>query len=161
MYWKRSNPNCNGNRRDKEALRTTRIKNFKSKGIKIRRGCQYVGYCYYNGNLNWTAQNIRLGRGLDIAALERDLFTSWLIQPLISSSLVIFNIWVKKFENGKWIARFQKLPFGLMIGILCFAFNTCKPQITVCYLQCFPKRIKMAYSIMTNYTGFVQRIITT
>jgi len=57
------------------ALRTTCIENFKSKGIKIRRGCQYVGYFYYNGNLKWAAQNIRLGRmrptgrGLDIADL--------------------------------------------------------------------------------------------
>jgi len=25
MYWKRSNPNCNGNRRDKVTLRTTCI----------------------------------------------------------------------------------------------------------------------------------------
>jgi len=33
IYWKRSNPNCNG-RRDKVALRTTYIKNFKSKVSK-------------------------------------------------------------------------------------------------------------------------------
>jgi len=58
------------------ALRTTCVKNAKFKVIKIRTGCQYVGYFYYSGNLNWTAQNLRLGRmrteghGLDIADLE-------------------------------------------------------------------------------------------
>jgi len=40
-------------RRDKVALRTTCMKNFKFKIIKIRKGCQYVGYLYYNGNYNW------------------------------------------------------------------------------------------------------------
>ena len=67
MYWKRSNPICNGNRRDKVTLRTTCIKNVKIKIIKIRTGFQYVGYFYYSENLNWGAQNLRLGRGLDIA----------------------------------------------------------------------------------------------
>jgi len=55
MYSKRSNPNCNGNRRDKVALRTTCIKTVKSKSIKIRKSCQYVGYFYYSDNLNWAA----------------------------------------------------------------------------------------------------------
>jgi len=27
-------------------------------------------YCYYSENLNWAAQNLRLGRGLDIAGLD-------------------------------------------------------------------------------------------
>jgi len=77
MYWKRSNPNSNGNRRAKVALRTTCIKNVKFKIIKIRTGCQYVGYFYYSENLNWAAQNLRLGRmrpealGLDIAGLDQ------------------------------------------------------------------------------------------
>jgi len=31
MYWKHLNPNCNGNRRDKVALRTTCNKDFQSK----------------------------------------------------------------------------------------------------------------------------------
>jgi len=55
MYWKRSHPNCNGNRRDKVALRTICIKNDKFQIIKIRTGCQYVGYFYYSKNLNWAA----------------------------------------------------------------------------------------------------------
>ena len=42
MYWKCSNPNCHGNRRDKVAPRTTCIKNVKFKIIEIRTGCQYV-----------------------------------------------------------------------------------------------------------------------
>ena len=41
-----------------------------SKIIKIRAGCQYIEYIYYSENLNWAAQNLRLGRGLDIAALS-------------------------------------------------------------------------------------------
>ena len=47
----------------------TCIKNVKFKVIKIKKGCQYVGYFYYSENLNWAAQNFRLGRGLDIADL--------------------------------------------------------------------------------------------
>jgi len=30
-----------------------------------------MGCFYYSVNLNWAAQNLGLGRGLDIAALER------------------------------------------------------------------------------------------
>jgi len=59
----------NGNRRDKVPLRTTCIKNVKFKIIKTTTGCQYVGYFYYSENLNWAAQNPRLGRGLDMADL--------------------------------------------------------------------------------------------
>jgi len=76
MYWKRSNPNCNGNSRDKLALRATCNKNVKFKVIKIRTGCQCVSYLYYCGNLNWLAQNLWLGRmlpagrGLDMAGLK-------------------------------------------------------------------------------------------
>jgi len=39
--------------------------------MKIRTGCQYVGYFHYSEHLNWVAQNLRLGRGLDIAVLVR------------------------------------------------------------------------------------------
>jgi len=38
------------------------MKNVKFKFIKTRTGCQYVGYFYYSVNLNWGAQNPRLGR---------------------------------------------------------------------------------------------------
>jgi len=54
------------------ALKTTCIKNVKLKIVKIRTGYQYTGYFYYSKNLNWAAQNLRLGhrrpvgRGLDI-----------------------------------------------------------------------------------------------
>jgi len=54
--------NCNGNRHDKVVLRTTCIKNVKFKIIKTRTGCQYVGYFYYNQNLNWAAHNPWLDR---------------------------------------------------------------------------------------------------
>jgi len=73
MYWMRSNPNCNGNRRVKVALKTAYIKNVKFKIIKIRTGCQYVGYFHCSWNLNWAAQNLRLGRGLDIEGLAESL----------------------------------------------------------------------------------------
>jgi len=58
MYSKSLNPNCSGNRHDKMALRTTCIKNVKFKIIKIRTGCQYVGYLHCNRYLNWAAQNL-------------------------------------------------------------------------------------------------------
>jgi len=53
------------------ALKTTCIKNVKFKIItKIKTGCQYVGYLRHSENLNWAAQNLRLGRGLDIAVSD-------------------------------------------------------------------------------------------
>jgi len=61
MHWNRSNPNCNGNRRDKVALRTTCSKNVKLKIIKIRSGCQHVAYFYYSKNLNRAACGPRVG----------------------------------------------------------------------------------------------------
>ena len=61
MHWKRSNPNCNGNRLDKVALRTTCIKIVEFKIIKIRTGYQYVGYFYYSEYQNWAAKNLRRG----------------------------------------------------------------------------------------------------
>ena len=68
MSCKSSNPNCNGNRRDKVALRTICDKNIKFKIVKIRTNC-HVGYFYYSENLNWAEQNLRQGRGLGIAGL--------------------------------------------------------------------------------------------
>jgi len=35
-----------------------------------KAGCQYVRYFYYSEDLNWSALNHRLGRGLDIAGLD-------------------------------------------------------------------------------------------
>jgi len=52
------------------ALRTTCIENVKLKIVKIRTSCQYVGCFYYSENLNWAAQNLRLGRGLATAGLD-------------------------------------------------------------------------------------------
>jgi len=73
MYWKRSNPDCNGNRRDKMALRTTYIKNVKLKiNYQNKDRLSVCSYSYYSENLNpAAAQNLRLGRGLDIAVLDR------------------------------------------------------------------------------------------
>jgi len=76
MYWNRSIPNRNGNRRDKVALRTTSIKIVKFKIIEIRTSCQYGGYFYYNENLSGRKKTLtgpHAGRGLDIA----DLVVAW------------------------------------------------------------------------------------
>ena len=50
-------------------LRTTCMKNVKFKIMKIRTGCEYVGYFYYSENLNWATQNFRMGRGSRMAEL--------------------------------------------------------------------------------------------
>ena len=100
-------PNCNGNRRDKVALRTTCIKNVKFKIIKTRTGCQYVGYFYYSENLNWAAQNPRLGcmratgHGLDIADLNK------LVTVNYTRNMAKFCLYQEKNEHTK---RFQKIP---------------------------------------------------
>jgi len=77
--------------------------------MKIRTGCQYVGYFYYSEHLKWVAQNLRLGRGLDIAALEARavrVFISALFKrtatitqagvesPTLRSGTVAFNLCV-------------------------------------------------------------------
>ena len=41
--------------RDKVSLRISCIKHVTFKIIKIRIGCQYVGYLYYSENFNWAA----------------------------------------------------------------------------------------------------------
>jgi len=38
------------------------MKNVKFKIIKIRTGCQYVGYFYYSEHLNRAEQKLWLGR---------------------------------------------------------------------------------------------------
>jgi len=59
-----SNPSCNGNRRDKVALRTTCNRNIKFKIIRVRTSCQYVWYFYYSKKPKlgrtkpWTGQRI-------------------------------------------------------------------------------------------------------
>jgi len=58
MHSKRLNPNCNGNRRDKVALKTTFFKHVKFKNIKTRTSCQYASYFYKTGShktFDWTA----------------------------------------------------------------------------------------------------------
>jgi len=50
MYWKCKHPNCNGNRRDKVALRTTCIKNVKFKITKTRQDVSMQDYFYYSEN---------------------------------------------------------------------------------------------------------------
>jgi len=59
MYWKRSTPIRNVNRRDKLVLRTTCIKYIKFKIIKTRAGYEWVEYFYYSENLDWAACGLR------------------------------------------------------------------------------------------------------
>jgi len=72
------NSNCNDNRRDKVALKTTCIKNVKFKIIKTRNVSLQDTF-HYSENLIWAAQNPRLGRmrpggrGLDVAGLRDDV----------------------------------------------------------------------------------------
>ena len=77
MCWKRSNPNCNGKRRDKVALKTTCVQNVKLKIIKMKTGCQYayiyVGYFYYRTKLS---TGLHAARRLDVAGLNVG-FPSW------------------------------------------------------------------------------------
>jgi len=61
---------------------TISIKNVKIKIIKIRTGCQYASYLHYSENLNRAAQNLRLGRGLDIAALEQGFSNVFVVRPI-------------------------------------------------------------------------------
>jgi len=71
------------------------MKNVKFKIMKIRTGCQYVGCFYYTENLNWTAQNLRLGRGLDVAglvALYKIICLQFFICILLS--VLLFNVFV-------------------------------------------------------------------
>ena len=103
----------------KMALRTNCIENVKLKIIKIMTGCQYVGYFYNSENLNWAAQNLRLGRGLDIAALNTPLlatlqrnnrnftcFQSVQLVKMFSAILLSHN---SAAEQRK-IIRFQSVP---------------------------------------------------
>ena len=96
MYWKRSHPNCNGNRRDKVALRTTCIKNDKFKIIKIRTGCQCVGYFYYSKNLNCAACGPRVGHSC-LKLLHNTLVWSGILK--IDSHQVQNRSFLKNVEN--------------------------------------------------------------
>jgi len=58
--------------------------------IKIRTGCQYVGYFYYSENLNWAAQSHWLGRGLDIVGLHVIISVLYITWMLKSNVLILF-----------------------------------------------------------------------
>jgi len=79
------------------ALRTTCIKNVKFKIIKIRTRCQSVGFFCYIENLNWAAQNLRLGlmrpegRGLGIASLVYNWHCKFQPEVTLKRSLLLLN----------------------------------------------------------------------
>ena len=88
------NSSCTPCRRDIVALRTTCTKIVKFKISKIRTGFQFVGYLHYSKNPNWAAQNLRLGRGLDIADLKYINIFQFLVAFVMNSDL-----WTNKVEN--------------------------------------------------------------
>jgi len=63
------------------ALKTTYIKNVKFKIIKIKTGCQYVGYFNYSENLNWGCTKYSTG---PYAGRRLD---SWFRQNFFNGSL--------------------------------------------------------------------------
>ena len=148
MYWKHSNHDGNGNRCAKVALRTTCIKNVKFKIIiKIRIGCQYVGYFYYSQNLNWAAQNLWLGRmrpegrGLDIADLNLLLrcfnVKIFEITNLHTDSFFVFQpLWrsFRNFNNFGWKAPcwsnyiFINIHKSTQTSLVLWVFNTFTAQ---------------------------------
>jgi len=50
--------------------RTPASKMSKFLIIKIRTGCQNIRYFYCSEKLYWAARKLRLGRGLDVAAVD-------------------------------------------------------------------------------------------
>jgi len=55
--------------------------------------CEYVENFFRGENLNWAAQNLRLGCGLDIAAQDEGLDRRrWLLSTPSSQSLHYFNL---------------------------------------------------------------------
>jgi len=104
---------CNGNRCDKMALRTTLSKMSNSKWSKTRTGCQYVRYFYHSENLNWAAQNPRLGRGLDIAGLDSLFYSCYefIVRPIcgVIMSPHYFPISQAQDDLQQWIAATNKL----------------------------------------------------
>jgi len=58
--------------------------------MKIRTGYKYVGYFHYSEQINWAAQNLRLGRGLGIAALGGSASLTTRERQLLRSQLPLF-----------------------------------------------------------------------
>jgi len=50
----------------------------------------FIGYFYCTENLNWAAQNLQLGHGLDMAGLEAVFF---------SSHFLVIDCYCKTFKN--------------------------------------------------------------
>jgi len=114
MYWKCLNPNRNGIRHDEMALKTTCIKNIIFKIIKIKIVCQYIGNFYYCKNLKWAAQNLQLGRGLGIAALNPCLVINGL-QRLIN--ILIYDCpWL----HGDLLLQQPKITQGTLASFVRF-----------------------------------------
>jgi len=76
MYWKRSNPNCNGNRRDKVALRTNSIKKMSNWSYQTKDSLSMCTIFLLHGKTKLCrtkpSTGPHAGRGLDIAGLRRD-----------------------------------------------------------------------------------------
>jgi len=127
MYWKRPNPNCHSRRRNKVALRTTCIKNVKFKIIKIRTGCEYVGYFYHSENLNWATKNfdwatcwLRVGhswiRWIKLNFMNKIINTKFsriFIELIIYRQLTLWGPQVAGCSLGSWGPRLKPTqPIG-------------------------------------------------
>ena len=88
------------------ALRTTCNKNVKFKILKTRTGCQYIGYVSYSENLNWGAQNLRLGRGLDIAG-----FGAFITGSCVKwTHMIPYEILVETYDKQQSMLNINTLP---------------------------------------------------
>jgi len=118
VYWKCLNPNCNGNRRDKVALRTTCIKNVKFKIIN-RLSLSVCRILLHSKNLNWAAQNPRLGRmrptgcGLDIPDVDKT------VTVLLPRHEMSWMSWIHKIV-AVWLHHLEEVncPLVFTLGMV-------------------------------------------
>jgi len=88
--WAYGNLPASSYRRDKVALRNTYIKNIKFKIIKVKTGCQYVGYLHNSENLNWAACGPRVRHGADLLQQLRDNYCHFILRE-VSQSIILLT----------------------------------------------------------------------
>jgi len=80
--------------------------------IKIRTGCQNIRYFYCSEKLYWAARKLRLGRGLDVAAVDIAVRLDWIYTKFCVCRLC------KNFSRN-YSGEFK------------YKFCTCKPDLSV------------------------------
>ena len=157
IYSKRSNPNCNGDRRDKMVLRTTCIKNVNFKIIKTRSGCQYVWYFHCSLQLK-----PKLGRTK--ASTEPWVGHSWLramascsapvcwLSHMKQLTIVHLYRWLKLNRSPQWLrSGWTQTDYMLLCNLRC---NYCL-EFLANYNCTSPKSLKYSCNYFTklgNYT---------